>query len=156
LAGRKKGQINKKTLRFKSAMNNLLEMNAENMNKWLEQVARDDPKGALDCIFKMAEYIYPKISRIEHTGEDGGALTIEHMIQSLQSNPVEIRGNADIVPNKTVRESAQPILIDDQPSSGAREKPLKLAMSADQSGISTNHNENTIDYDAIIDHDTID
>ena len=71
------------------------------------------------------------------------------MIKSLQSNPVEMRGNAGQVPHKQARESAQPVLIHDQEHSGAREKPLNLAMS-------TSHSDNPIDYDAIIDHDTID
>jgi len=39
--------------------------------EWLERVAKDDPKGAIDCYTKVLEYYVPKLARQEVTGKDG-------------------------------------------------------------------------------------
>jgi hypothetical protein len=70
--GRPKGAVNKSTRTFRDTINKLLDENAENVSLWLSQVAVDDPAKALDLISKLAEYAAPKLSRTEHTGEDGG------------------------------------------------------------------------------------
>jgi hypothetical protein len=41
------------------------------MNKWLEEVAEDDPNKALDMMLKLSEYFIPKLARQELTGADG-------------------------------------------------------------------------------------
>lgn len=74
-AGRKKGTPNKTTLQFKEAVTNLLEWGAPQFIEWIAQI--DTPEKRFDIVFKMAEYAYPKMARVEHTGKDGGA--IEHM-----------------------------------------------------------------------------
>ena len=74
--GRPKGQPNKSTIQFKEAVNNLLEWGAPQFIEWMGQI--DTPEKRFDIVFKMAEYAYPKYSRIEHTGKDGGAIeTVE-------------------------------------------------------------------------------
>ena len=92
--GRQPGSPNKATKEFRDTVTRLLSDNAENVAIWLEQVANGIPevmdadgkvakKGvpaapekALDLLAKLAEYAAPKLARTEHTGEDGGALTI--------------------------------------------------------------------------------
>lgn len=78
--GKPKGATNKATREFKVAVKKLLEDNEENMSLWLAQVAQGsgdvkaDPGKALDLLARLAEYAVPKLGRVEHTGEDGGAI----------------------------------------------------------------------------------
>lgn len=69
--GRPKGIPNKSTSMVREAIANLLERNAPQMDKWLNQVAQEDPYKALDLMNKMAEYHIPKLARTEVTGKDG-------------------------------------------------------------------------------------
>lgn len=85
--GRPKGSVNKATKTFRETVTRLLEDNAENVQKWLIQVAegdvtneiKPDPKGALTLMSQMAEYATPKLARTEVTGKDGGALEFADM-----------------------------------------------------------------------------
>jgi hypothetical protein len=77
--GRPKGVPNKSTAIVREAIANLLERNAPNMDKWLKQVAADDPYKALDLMNKLSEYHIPKLARTEVTGKDGEAQ--EHIVR---------------------------------------------------------------------------
>jgi hypothetical protein len=70
--GRPKGAVNKSTAVVREAIANLLERNAPNMDRWLNEVAQDDPYKALDLMNKLSEYHIPKLARTELTGADGG------------------------------------------------------------------------------------
>jgi hypothetical protein len=70
--GRPKGMPNKATGIVREAIANLLERNAPNMDRWLNEVADKDPHKALDIIQKLSEYHIPKLARTEVTGLDGG------------------------------------------------------------------------------------
>jgi len=69
--GRPKGVPNKATMKFKESLNGLLEHCADDMVKWLEQI--DDPKQRFDVLKDFAEYIYPKLARVDNAtiGKDG-------------------------------------------------------------------------------------
>ena len=66
-------------------MTRLLEDNAENVSKWLTEVAegceekelKADPKAALTLLSQMAAYATPKLNRTEVTGQDGGPVDIQ-------------------------------------------------------------------------------
>ena len=70
--GRPKGAVNKSTAIVREAIANLLERNAPFMDRWLNQVAEEDPYKALDLMNKLSEYHIPKLARTEVTGADGG------------------------------------------------------------------------------------
>ena len=69
--GRPKGTPNKATGIVREAIATLLERNAPNMDRWLNEVADKDPHKALDIIQKLSEYHIPKLARTEVTGLDG-------------------------------------------------------------------------------------
>ena len=60
--GRTKGVPNKSTQIVREAIANLLERNAPNMDRWLNEVAQDDPYKALDLMNKLSEYHIPKLA----------------------------------------------------------------------------------------------
>lgn len=76
--GRPKGSANKSTTIVREAIANLLERNAPNMDRWLNEVADKDPHKALDIIQKLSEYHIPKLARTEVTGAGGGPQ--EHIV----------------------------------------------------------------------------
>ncbi len=67
--GRQKGTPNKVNTDIKQAIKDLLERNANQMDKWLDRVAKRSPYKALDLMNKFAEYSLPKLSRVESTNE---------------------------------------------------------------------------------------
>ena len=72
-AGRKKGVKNKTTTEFKVYLNDLLEISAPKMSKWLEGIAADDPVKAFEILSRFTEYIHPKLARteVQKLGADG-------------------------------------------------------------------------------------
>ena len=53
---------------------NLVEKNTPKMQKWLDEVAMEDPAKAMELVLKLAEYVLPKLQRQELTGSDGEEL----------------------------------------------------------------------------------
>jgi len=80
--GRAAGTPNKATKEFRDTVTKLLSDNASNVATWLAEVAtgkgdvKGDPAKALDLLAKLAEFAAPKLGRVEHTGKDGEALTV--------------------------------------------------------------------------------
>jgi hypothetical protein len=70
-AGRPKGTPNKATAEAREAFRNLLDKNTPQMQKWLDQVALEDPAKAMELMLKLAEYVLPKLQRQELVGKDG-------------------------------------------------------------------------------------
>jgi len=63
--GRPKGALNKSTTKIREAFTKLVEENIDNMTLWLERVAKDNPREALNIISNLSEYTVPKLSRVE-------------------------------------------------------------------------------------------
>lgn len=88
--GRPKGMKNKATIEFRETVQRVLESNAQNVGKWLAQVAEGidpdpetgfkgvpaAPEKALDLLAKLAEFAAPKLARTEHVGDGGGPVRI--------------------------------------------------------------------------------
>ena len=69
--GRKKGTPNKSTIEIREAYQKLVEGNLENMTKWLDTIAKDNPEKAMDMMLKLSEYMIPKLARQEIVGDGG-------------------------------------------------------------------------------------
>ena len=80
--GRQPGSVNKATKEFRETVTKLLSDNAENVAKWLAEVAeghgdnKPDPAKALDLLAKLAEFGAPKLARTEVTGANGGPVVV--------------------------------------------------------------------------------
>ena len=69
--GRPAGSKNKNTSAIRTAYQNLVEYNLENMSLWIGQVAAENPEKAMDLMIKLSEYVIPKLARTEVTGSGG-------------------------------------------------------------------------------------
>lgn len=69
--GRKKGTPNKSTVEIREAYQKLVEGNLDNMTKWLDTIAKDNPEKAMDMMLKLSEYMIPKLARQEIVGDGG-------------------------------------------------------------------------------------
>lgn len=71
LRPRKKGEVNKVTKDIKQAFKKLVEDNIDNMEKWLNRVAVNNPEKALRILIDLSPYIVPKLAttelKVEHT-----------------------------------------------------------------------------------------
>ena len=82
-SGRPKGVPNKATKQFRETIQQLLDNNSENVERWLTEVAtgtedtKPDPKGALDMLAKLAEFAAPKLARTEVVGDDKQPVAIQ-------------------------------------------------------------------------------
>lgn len=82
-AGRKKGVPNKATTNARTAIAKLADANAPKLNKWLNEVYKNDgPKAALDVYVKLIEYCVPKLARQEVVGDGGGPLQHQHSLDA--------------------------------------------------------------------------
>lgn len=70
----------KTTLKTRETIAKFVEMNVDQMQHWLEDVAQD-PKHGPAVAFKMLtdimEYHIPKLSRAEHVGDGGGPVVLQ-------------------------------------------------------------------------------
>ena len=73
-AGRPKGVPNKATADAREAFKKLMEKNTPKMQKWLDEVAADDPAKAMELMLKLAEFVLPKLARQELVGNEGDDL----------------------------------------------------------------------------------
>lgn len=69
--GRPKGAANKISEDIKEAFAMVLENRLPDLNRWLGQVAQDDPAKAIDLMIKLSNRFLPELARTEITGKDG-------------------------------------------------------------------------------------
>ena len=70
IKGRTLGAKDKVQTDIKQAFQSLVEGNLSNVEKWLNEVATDNPAKALDFMLRLSEFILPKIKAVELIGID--------------------------------------------------------------------------------------
>jgi hypothetical protein len=71
-AGKKssrKGVPNKSTVEIRDSFMIILEDNLPNITVWLEQIAEKNPEKALRLVIKIAEFVLPRLQRMEFEEE---------------------------------------------------------------------------------------
>lgn len=82
---RTKGSVNRSSRKVRDAIASFANMNAKNFQSWIARVAEDNPEKAADLYLKAIEYHIPKLQRTEHTGADGEQLTINHILETIET-----------------------------------------------------------------------
>ena len=76
--GRKVGSYNKTTRRARELLVELIDLNADRVQGWLDEIA--EKHGALEAMRAysgLLEYSIPKLARTENVGDAGGPQKIE-------------------------------------------------------------------------------
>ncbi len=66
--GRPKGSKNLTTEQIRDSFQALIESSLPDIQKWLKQVAKDNPEKALGIVEKFSDFILPKLQRTELSG----------------------------------------------------------------------------------------
>jgi hypothetical protein len=71
--GRPKGMPNKSTVAAREAIARFVDGNAERLQEWLDQIAKESPEKAFNCVKDLLEYHVPKLARtdIQNLDKDG-------------------------------------------------------------------------------------
>ena len=72
--GRRKGSQNRLTKEMKQGFLEAFKNMEPHFERWLTDVASDDPATACKIMVSMADFIFPRINRTELTGKDGERL----------------------------------------------------------------------------------
>jgi len=84
--GREPGTPNKITKDVKEVYQELLEKNFDNLNIWLQKVAKDHPDKALNFIIRLSEFVVPRLqSTKQTTSHDYSNMTDEELDELLNS-----------------------------------------------------------------------
>ena len=78
--GRPPGSINRSTEMMKLSIARATNKVLDDLPKIMEEMVKQDPKGAVDLAIKLLEFNMPKMSRVEMRAE------IEQKIQSININ----------------------------------------------------------------------
>lgn len=70
--GRPKGSQNVATAAVRQVINAFLDNNADQVQELFRKLAEENPGKALDIYFSAAEYITPKLARVEQKTEHSG------------------------------------------------------------------------------------
>jgi hypothetical protein len=70
--GSRKGKPNNVTAKTRDILRSLTDKTAPELEKWLIEVyEQEGPNEAIKRYLDFAEFVMPKLARLEHTGEDG-------------------------------------------------------------------------------------
>lgn len=86
-AGRKAGVPNKATQEAREAIGRFVDNNAHRLQKWLDDIAADNPEKAFNLFQSVIEYHVPKLARTENTGKDGGPIEHNATVTFVGTNP---------------------------------------------------------------------
>ena len=86
--GRPKGAISKDKAKFIQALQDLFDTHAGEMVDWLKAI--DDPAERFRILKDFAEFIYPKLSRAEVSGIDGGEIPLSLRVEFVPNKPQEL------------------------------------------------------------------
>ena len=78
--GRPAGSPNRATAEVRAVFSTMVTANQIHLQSWLDRVAADNPKGALDLYLRLAEYVLPKIPRVDLATAPSGELLVVNLV----------------------------------------------------------------------------
>jgi hypothetical protein len=63
--GRPAGSPNRATAVVREAFATLVEANQSRLQEWLDRVANENPRNAIDLYLRLAEFVLPKFQRVD-------------------------------------------------------------------------------------------
>lgn len=105
--GRASGTPNKVTREFRETVNTLLAEKAGDMGVWLNSVAEGDPAAgrppdparALDLWIRLAEFVVPKLTRVEHESPEGAGIQIQAIkVEFVDPDGARLNRSEDALP----------------------------------------------------------
>ena len=72
--GRPKGSRNVITQKIEEQFANVLDNKLEEVERWIQHTAQENPAKAVELLIKLSERFLPALNRTELTGKDGGDL----------------------------------------------------------------------------------
>lgn len=86
--GSREGKPNKATATAREAIARLVDDNAQRMQGWLDEIARDQgAQAAWKCLMDVVEYHIPKLQRTEHAGDPNAPVEHRHVVIEHVSSP---------------------------------------------------------------------
>lgn len=82
--GRPKGTPNKATTQAREAIARFVDANTERLQGWLDDIAKEDPLAAFECVTKIIEYHVPKLQRTDVQALDKDGKPSDGMILVIQ------------------------------------------------------------------------
>jgi len=90
--GRPKGKPNKVTVETREAFKKLVEDNTDKFQGWLDEIAKTNPSKAFELLTNLSEYVLPKLSRTELTGD----LKVESTVNAAKYTDEQLKQISDI------------------------------------------------------------
>lgn len=85
--GRPVGAKNKSSKQVRQAISFFIDDNIDNLQGWINQIAKDDPRSAFQCVIQLLEFGLPKLRRetiIEEKEKPTKCNTEAHLMRALQ------------------------------------------------------------------------
>lgn len=96
--GRPLGVQNKIPAELRARLKEIVDGQIENVPLWFATVAtgipelglKPDPKGCIMLLGMLSEYVLPKLTRVEHVGNEGAALQVEQIVRVIVDSKADV------------------------------------------------------------------
>ena len=79
--GRPAGSTNRATAEVRAVFSTLVTANQMHLQAWLDRVAVENPRGALELYLRLAEYVLPKVQRIDLSTSSTGEPLVVNLVR---------------------------------------------------------------------------
>ncbi len=79
--GRPAGVPNRATTEVREAFAALVDGNQSRLQEWLDRVAAENPKNALDMYLRLAEFVLPKLQRVDLYKQASGEPIVVNVVR---------------------------------------------------------------------------
>jgi len=84
--GRPAGSPNRATAVIRETFATLAEANHSRLQEWLDRVANESPRQAIDLYLRLAEFVLPKLQRVDWSAEVTAAPIVVNLVRFSDSS----------------------------------------------------------------------